>query len=49
MITTQGIGKMLEPEHNVFTALAQFLVPILMKRNESVPNTKEAKAASAAL
>src|SRR6185503_6835851 len=40
LVTTQGIGKMLEPEHNVFTAVAQFLLPILMKRNESVPETK---------
>ncbi|MGE5180506.1 MAG: ABC1 kinase family protein [Acidobacteriota bacterium] len=47
MITAQGIGKMLEPEHNVFTALAQFLIPILMKRNELVPDTAEAKKAAA--
>jgi ubiquinone biosynthesis protein len=47
MITAQGIGKMLEPEHNVFTAVAQFLVPILMKRNEAVPDTAEARAARA--
>jgi ubiquinone biosynthesis protein len=47
LITTQGIGKMLEPEHNVFAALAQFLIPILMKRNEHIPDTAEAKAAAA--
>ncbi|HUS29181.1 MAG TPA: AarF/UbiB family protein [Kofleriaceae bacterium] len=47
LITAQGIGKMLEPEHNVFGAVAQFLIPILMKRNESVPETPEAKAARA--
>ena len=45
LITAQGIGKMLEPEHNVFGAVAQFLIPILMKRNEHVPDTAEAKAA----
>ncbi|MDB4955173.1 MAG: 2-octaprenylphenol hydroxylase [Myxococcales bacterium] len=45
LITAQGIGKMLEPEHNVFGAVAQYLIPILMKRNESVPDTAEAKAA----
>jgi ubiquinone biosynthesis protein len=45
LITAQGIGKMLEPEHNVFGAVAQYLIPILMKRNESVPDTDEAKAA----
>jgi ubiquinone biosynthesis protein len=47
LITCQGIGKMLEPEHNIFGAVAQFLIPILMRRNESIPNTTEAKAASA--
>ncbi|MCX5742873.1 MAG: AarF/UbiB family protein [Proteobacteria bacterium] len=48
LITAQGIGKMLEPEHNVFAAVAQFLMPILMKRNELIPATKEAKEARAA-
>jgi len=46
LITAQGIGKMLEPEHNVFAAVAVFLMPILMKRNEHIPNTTEAKAAA---
>jgi ubiquinone biosynthesis protein len=46
LITAQGIGKMLEPEHNVFNTVAQFLLPILMKRNESIPKTDEAKAAA---
>lgn len=48
LITAQGIGKMLEPEHNLFTTIAQHLIPILMKRNERVPDTDEAKAAHAA-
>lgn len=48
LITAQGIGKMLEPEHNIFTTLAQFLIPILMKRQEHVPDTPEAKAAASA-
>ena len=48
LITAQGIGKMLEPEHNIFGALAQFLIPILIKRNESVPDTVEAKKAARA-
>jgi ubiquinone biosynthesis protein len=48
LITAQGIGKMLEPEHNVFGAVAMFLMPILMKRNEHIPQTKEAQAAAAA-
>jgi ubiquinone biosynthesis protein len=48
LITAQGIGKMLEPEHNIFGTLAQFLIPILIKRNESVPDTVEAKKAARA-
>jgi len=48
LITAQGIGKMLEPEHNVFGAVAQFLMPILMKRNEHIPQTAEAKLAARA-
>lgn len=39
---------MLEPEHNVFATVAAFLMPILMKRNEHIPNTAEAKTAAAA-
>lgn len=46
LITAQGIGKMLEPEHNVFAAVAQYLIPILMKRNEHVPDTAEARTAT---
>lgn len=45
LITAQGIGKMLEPEHDVFSAVAMFLIPILQKRNESVPDTVEAQRA----
>jgi ubiquinone biosynthesis protein len=48
LITAQGIGKMLEPEHNVFGAVATFLLPILMKRKEHIPDTVEAKTAAAA-
>ncbi|HEY4056980.1 MAG TPA: AarF/UbiB family protein [Kofleriaceae bacterium] len=47
LITAQGIGKMLEPDHNVFMAVAQYLMPILMKRNEHIPQTAEAQAAVA--
>jgi ubiquinone biosynthesis protein len=47
LITAQGIGKMLEPEHNVFTTMAKHLIPILTRRNEHVPDTAEAKAARA--
>jgi ubiquinone biosynthesis protein len=44
LITAQGIGKMLEPEHNVFATVAQHLIPILIARNERVPDTAEARA-----
>jgi len=46
LITAQGIGKMLEPEHNVFGAVAVYLIPILMKRKEHIPDTVEARRAS---
>ncbi len=45
LITAQGIGKMLEPEHNIFSTIAQHLIPILQRRNERVPDTAEARAA----
>jgi ubiquinone biosynthesis protein len=48
LITAQGIAKMLEPEHNVFAAVAMYLIPILQKRNEKVPDTVEARAARSA-
>jgi ubiquinone biosynthesis protein len=48
LITAQGIGKMLEPDHNLFATIAQHLIPMVMKRNEHVPDTDEAKAAHAA-
>ena len=45
LITAQGIGKMLEPDHNVFNSVARALMPVLMRRNEKVPDTPEARAA----
>lgn len=45
LITAQGIGKMLEPDHNVFNSVARYLMPVLMRRNEKVPDTDEARAA----
>jgi ubiquinone biosynthesis protein len=45
LVTAQGIGKMLDPGHNLFATIAQFLIPILMKRNERVPDTREARDA----
>ena len=47
MVTSQGIGKMLDPDVNVFANVARYLVPILMKRNEHVPDTDSARAAQA--
>ncbi len=42
MVTSQGIGSMLDPKVNVFTEVARFLVPILMKRNQPVPTAAPA-------
>ncbi|MBK9035196.1 MAG: AarF/ABC1/UbiB kinase family protein [Myxococcales bacterium] len=45
MVTSQGIGTMLDPDVNVFAHVAQHLVPVLMRRNERVPDTAAARAA----
>lgn len=45
LITAQGIGKVLDPERNVFTELAAYLIPILTRRNEHIPLSEEATAA----
>jgi len=37
MVTSQGIGTMLDPEVNVFAHVARHLVPILMKRKRARP------------
>jgi hypothetical protein len=47
LITAQGIGKLLEPKLDVFGSVAMFLMPILMKRNETIPATSQAQAARA--
>jgi ubiquinone biosynthesis protein len=44
MVTAQGIGKQLEPDVNVFNELARYLMPVLMRRNEPIPDTAEARA-----
>ena len=44
MVTSQGIGAMLDPKVNVFAEVARYLVPILMKRNQSVPVVAPASA-----
>ena len=46
MVTSQGIGQMLDPHVDVFAHVARHLVPILMKRNERVPETAAARAAA---
>ncbi len=46
LITAQGIGKMLEPDRNVFGAVATYLMPILMRRKEHIPDTVEARRAA---
>jgi ubiquinone biosynthesis protein len=45
LVTAQGIGKMLDPDRNVFEDVARYLLPILMRRNEAVPDTDEARVA----
>ena len=48
-VTTQGIGKQLCPDVNDFQEMAKFVLPILMKRGEAIPDSDEARAAQAAL
>jgi ubiquinone biosynthesis protein len=47
LITVQGLGKMLNPNDNVFMELARYLIPILHRRGERVPETDQARAAAA--
>lgn len=49
LITAQGIGKMLDPDRNVFEDVARYLLPILMRRNEQVPDSDEARQARSSL
>jgi ubiquinone biosynthesis protein len=45
MITMQGIGKQLNPDANVFSEIAAFLLPILARRGIEIPQTDEARRA----
>jgi len=45
MVTVQGIGKMLAPEVNVFQEMSKFLIPVLMRMGQKVPETDEARRA----
>lgn len=49
MVTVQGIAKMLAPEVNDFQEMSKFLVPLLMKMGQRVPDTDEARAAKRAI
>lgn len=44
-VTVQGIGKMLAPEVNDFQEMSKFLIPLLMKKGQRVPDTAEARDA----
>jgi len=48
-VTAQGIGKMLAPQVNDFAEMSKYLLPILMKRGEKVPDSEEARVARAAM
>ncbi len=48
-VTVQGIGKMLAPQVNDFAEIAKYLIPILMKRGEKLPESVEAAQAHAAV
>jgi len=45
VVTVQGIGKMLAPEVNDFQEMSKFLVPVLMRMGQKVPETNEARQA----
>ena len=49
MVTVQGIAKMLAPEVNDFQEMSKYLVPLLMKMGQKVPDTAEARAAKRAV
>ncbi len=45
VVTVQGIGKMLAPEVNDFQEMSKFLIPVLMRMGQKVPETDEARLA----
>jgi len=45
VVTVQGIGKMLAPEVNDFQEMSKFLIPVLMRMGQKVPETDEARRA----
>jgi ubiquinone biosynthesis protein len=48
-VTAQGIGKMLCPQVNDFVEMSKFLIPLLTRRGEKVPDSAEARNARALL
>ncbi len=48
-VTAQGIGKMLCPQVNDFVEMSKFLIPLLTRRGENVPDSDEARNARALL
>jgi ubiquinone biosynthesis protein len=49
MVTIQGIGKMLAPKENDFEAMSRYLIPVLMRKGQAIPNTAEAQRAQKSL
>ena len=45
VVTVQGIGKMLAPEVNAFQEMSKFLIPVLLRTGQKVPETDEARRA----
>jgi ubiquinone biosynthesis protein len=45
VVTSQGIGKMLAPEANDFAEMAKYLIPVLMRQGQKLPDTDEARRA----
>jgi ubiquinone biosynthesis protein len=48
IVTVQGISKMLSPEVNEFQEMSKFLIPLLMKMGQKVPDTHDARVAAGA-
>jgi len=49
VITVQGISKMLAPGANDLQEMSRFLIPVLMRKGQKVPESEEARRAEAAL
>jgi ubiquinone biosynthesis protein len=49
VVTIQGIAKMLAPKENDFEAMGRYLIPVLMRKGQAVPDTAEARRAQRSL